>query len=138
MRFRDIIKENVYGINDYNLGMLISDSMFMVAQIHVWHLLCPSGQKHMALGELYEELQTEVDSLAERFIAQGGILNDSEFILSGKYDEFSVYESIRAFRQRITNTLDDMNNVNDLASVIDSVVDLQEIIDSKLYKFKLQ
>lgn len=147
MKFRDLINEGkckepqqeqlsegVEGINDTGIGYLITYAMYMIAQTHVWHLLCPSGQKHMALGEFYSELQDEVDELAERFVAQGGILQTVDKAIVASYDEYEIMQQCQEFRNMVTSCIDERPSMK---SIVDGVVDLQEVIDNKLYKFKL-
>lgn len=141
MKFRDLVNkkeqvnEDVQGINNSGIGYLITYSMYMIAQTHIWHLLCKSGQKHTALGEFYEEMQDEVDSLAERFVAQGGILETINEPLIAVYDEQMVMQKCQQFREMVTSCINDRT---DMRSIIDGVVDLQELIDNKLYKFKME
>lgn len=130
----DFKNESVPEINNSGIGYIISYSLYLIAQIHVWHLLCPSGQKHMALGELYSELEDEVDELAERFIAQGGVLTDINEPIIAKYDDLTVMQKCQEYRNMVTSCVDYRP---EMASIIDGVVDLQELIDNKLYKFKL-
>ena len=132
-----LLNEAVQGINDYGIGYLVTYSLHMVAQSHIWHLLCPSGQKHMALGEFYDEIQSEVDELAEKFIAQGGYLTDIEpYKYNCKYNELEIYNYINNYRTHITNVIENSMGA-ELKSIQDSVIDLQEVIDEFLYKFKL-
>ena len=144
MKFRDIITEKktetkiseaVLGINDSGIGYIIPYTLQFIAQVHTWHLICPNGQKHMALGELYDELQSEVDGLAEKFIAQGGKLSNVNIPLNAYYDEQEIYTKLDEFRNIVTSaiTTDPV-----MASIVDGLTDLQEVIDAKLYKFKLQ
>lgn len=135
MKFKEFINENVQGINDAGIGSIITFTIQMIAQIHIWHLLCPSGQKHTALGELYTELQDEVDSLAERFLAQGGnleLLYKLDLIVN--YDDFTVLEKLNEFRSILSARIDTRP---EMASIADGIIDLQEVIDNKIYKFKL-
>ena len=128
------LNEEILGINDTNIGQLISYTLHFIAQAHIWHLLCPNGQKHTALGELYEELQEEVDGLAEKFIAHGGELKLVVEELSPVYSDELVIAKINKFRELITAEI----NVNPaMASIVDGVTDLQEIVDAKLYMFNL-
>lgn len=130
------LKENIDEINETGVGYIISYSLFMIAQMHLWHLLCPTAQQHIALGEFYDELQSEVDELAERFIAQGGILsNIIDEPLIANYDEYLVMEKFNQFRNMVTSAIDTNSR---MASIVDGVVDIQELIDNKLYKFKLK
>lgn len=128
------INEAVIGINDHGIGHLITYTLHMVSQIHIWHLLCPSGQKHTALGDLYNALNDEVDVLAERFIAQGGSLEAINASLIPFYDESTVRMQLDVYRSMVTACMTDRL---DMASINDAVIDLQEIIDSNLYKFNL-
>ena len=128
------LEEAIEGINDTGIGYVISYSMFMIAQTHIWHLLCKSGQKHVALKNFYDELQDEVDELAERFIAQGGILSDVEANLVARYDDFEIVSAFNSYREMVTSCVESRP---EMASIVDGIVDLQEIIDSNLYKFNL-
>lgn len=130
------INEAVTGINDSTVGYVIPYAMFIVAQTHIWHLLCQSGQKHMALGEFYNELDDEVDSLAERFIAQGGELTkDVDFNLDMEYSDQKVYNVLEVFRNIVSSAVS-QTDTPELKSIQDGLVDLQEVIDNKLYKFQ--
>ncbi len=128
------LEEAIEGINNTGIGYVISYSMFMIAQTHIWHLLCKSGQKHVALKNFYDELQDEVDELAERFIAQGGILLDVEANLVARYDDFEIVSAFNSYREMVTSCVESRP---EMASIVDGIVDLQEVIDSNLYKFNL-
>jgi len=139
MKFRDILNEKILneavdGINDSGIGYIITYTLQFIAQVHVWHLLCKSGQKHTALGELYEELQSEVDELAEKFIAQGGTIETVSEPIVAYYDEGMIIARIEEYRNLVTSAI---NTDPAMASIVDGVTDLQEVIDSKLYKFKM-
>lgn len=142
MKFRDIMNgvvekkldEAIPEVNDNGIGYIIPYTLQFIAQAHIWHLLCTNGQKHTALGELYEELQTEVDELAEKFIAQGGQLQNVNIPLMAYYDEFTVRTAIDELRNIVSSAIDTNPR---MASIVDGVTDLQEVIDSKLYKFNL-
>lgn len=128
------LNESFQGINDYNIGYVIPYSLHMVSQVHLWHLLCPDGQKHMALGLLYEGIQEKVDGLAEKFIAQGGILLNVDVNLSTIYTVGDVIDGLQRYRELIENS---MTTRTDMASINDGLIDLQEVIDENLFKFQL-
>lgn len=128
------MNEEVDGINNSGIGYIIPYTLQFIAQAHTWHLLCPNGQKHMALGELYEELQSEVDELAEKFIAQGGRLETVSYPLTAYYDELEVRAKLEEFRNIVSSAI---TTDPRLASISDGLTDLQEVIDSKLYKFNM-
>lgn len=132
------LNEAIDEINEFGLGYFITYSIFMVGQSHVWHLLCPNGQKHTALGEFYNELQSEVDELAERFITQGGKLENIDRGIIAQYDEYSVIQEFENFRSYVSGCIGAIGVSSTMASIVDGLTDIQEVIDSKLYKFKLQ
>lgn len=77
----------------------------------------------------------EGDGLAEKFIAQGGILETVNQPIVPIYDEEMIRVRIDEFRNIVTSAI---NTDPRMASIVDGITDLQEIVDSKLYKFKLQ
>ena len=89
------ISENIEGVNETGIGYLIPITMFTIGQIHIWHLLCTSGQKHSALGDFYDSLVENIDELSEKFIAQGGTISESEpYKYNCKYDKLEIYNYI--------------------------------------------
>lgn len=131
------VNEYVEGINETGIGYLIPITMFTIGQIHIWHLLCTSGQKHSALGDFYDSLVENIDELSEKFIAQGGTISESEpYKYNCKYNELEIYNYINNYRTHITNVIENSMGA-ELKSIQDSVIDLQEVIDEFLYKFKL-
>lgn len=133
------INEKIENINDYSIDYVISKGLFMGVQSHVWHLLAKSGQKHIALKELYESLADLCDGIAEKYIAQGGAFMDKrEFVLVQSYDNYAIIESINLFREDITSLISSIKDISSLQSILDSLVDFQELIDSFIYKFNLE
>lgn len=132
----EVLAEQINGINNDIIGLVIPHTLALIAQAHIWHLVCPSGQKHVALKELYEELQSEVDGLAEKFIAQGGVIEEYNCSLKSTYSDMDVYVELDKYRDLITGTIT-ANDTPEMKSIVDGLIDLQEVIDSKLYKFKL-
>lgn len=88
------------------------------------------------MGEFYSELQGEIDSLAEKFIAQGGTLSDAfEETLTTTYDEFAIVQTLDRYRNMVASSIDQSPF---MAPVADGLGDIMELIDAKLYKFKLK
>lgn len=141
MNFRELLKqepvnEEISEINSSGIGYIITEGLALVAQSHIWHLLIKSGQKHTALGEFYSTLDTELDELAERFIAQGGQLSNLEITLNTNVDELSILQNIDNYRSIVSTTIANIESA-ELESMKDGLIDLQECIDSFTYKFKL-
>lgn len=50
------------------LGGCITDMLFYVNQLHYTHWLTLKNHHHVIVGELYEELEEELDELAEQYL----------------------------------------------------------------------
>lgn len=50
------------------LGGCITDMLFYVSQLHYTHWLTLKNHHHVVVGELYTELEEELDELAEQFL----------------------------------------------------------------------
>lgn len=132
----EFINEEVQGIDDKGIGYVITKTLGLVGQSHAWHLTIKSGQKHTALNELYTTLQDEVDGLAEKFIAQGGTLTPAEITINPYVNENQILSEVDTYRNMISSIIDNCQD-GSMASILDGLVDLQECIDSFVYKFKL-
>lgn len=135
MKFRNYVNEDISNINDSNIGNIITYSLYMVAQTHLWHLKTTKAQEHIVLGEFYEILQNDVDELAERFIAQGGIINSLNIELNVDYILQNTIEILGQFRDNITSAI---SSNPEMASLVDALTDIQEHIDRTLFKLNLQ
>lgn len=51
-----------------HLGHCIVDMLFYVSQLHLAHWLTLKNHHHVVVGDLYSELEEELDSLAEQYI----------------------------------------------------------------------
>lgn len=131
------MNENINNINSFNIEVIIGKTFNVITQSHIWHLLVKSGQKHSALNELYSNLEKRVDSLSEKFIAQGGILSEFKCDYSVIYDDNTILEYVDVFRKDITYVLFKMKDEFSLSSLSDDLIEIQEAIDSFVYKFKL-
>ena len=116
------------------VGELVTLSLLMVAQSHVWHLLAKSGQKHSALNEFYTGLQEESDKLAEVFIGRGGELKPTPKTLVTSYSDDDVIQGLKDYRDLVTSCL---SSEPEDSSLNDILIDIQELIDSITYKFNL-
>lgn len=130
-----MMSEEVQEINSNAISYIIPKTMAMIAQAHLWHLLVKSGQKHTALNEFYEELQDELDELSERYIAQGGMIDSQQFVLDT--DTSVILERVDNYRKEISSCISELTGNSEMASILDGVTDLQECVDSFIYKFKL-
>ena len=136
-KYNKSINEYIEGINETNIGYLIPYTMFMIGQVHIWHLLCTSGQKHSALGDFYDSLVEGIDELSEMYIGQGGMILESDpFKYSNKYEIGTILKQVDGYRQIISSTIELCGEAR-LKSLQDALIDIQENVDSFKYKFNL-
>lgn len=128
---------DVAALNASGIGYIVSKTLAVAAQVHIWHLLAKSGQKHSALGSFYDALETEVDLLAEKFLAIGGTISDFSFNFSSSYSDTDIILAMREYRDEVSDTIFSVKDSADLQSVLDGLTDLQEDIDQFIYRFKL-
>lgn len=131
------IDETISNINSFNIDNVINKIFSSITQAHIWHLLIKSGQKHLALNELYINLQSDVDVLSEKFIAQGGFLSEFGVNYTIITDEQTILSYVDLLRQDITYSLTEMKFNAELSSFYESLTSIQEHIDTFIYKFKL-
>lgn len=128
---------NASELNSTGIGYIVTKTLAMAAQVHIWHLLAKSGQKHTALGSFYDELETEVDGLAEKFIAIGGLIGNFDYSFNASYDDANIILAVREFREEVSGVIMYVKDGADYQSMLDGLVDLQETIDQFVYRFKL-
>lgn len=128
----------IQGVNtSNNLETLIPEIMNVISQTHIWHLLCTSGQKHMALGEFYTELQDEVDELAETYIGMGGTINSIEpFTPDVVYTDSKVISYIKDFKEMVNMCISSTDK-SEMRSIQEELIEIQELIYSFVYKFNM-
>ena len=123
-----------------NVNMLLTETLHFANQIQLWHWLATSGQKHTALGDFYNSLRENIDSLAETLIAQAisPLTRDSKTLDVNYSDEVIKYQT-KEYREFITNLIDQLStDKSDIANVRGMVVDIQEGIDKFVYQFDLE
>lgn len=123
-------------VNSTSIKNLIPITMFMIGQIHIWHLLCTSGQKHLALGNFYDALVEGIDELSENYIALNGIIESDSYTYNVRYNEKSILDSVQKYRDLVTMCISQTND-SEYLSLQDSLIDIQEKIDSFVYQFNL-
>ena len=122
------------------VNMLLTETLHFANQIHVWHWLAKSGQKHTALGEFYTSLREQIDGIAETLIAQAiSPLTRGSKILDVTYSDEVIKYQTKEYRQFVTNLIDVVSaEKSDIANVRDALIDLQECVDKFVYQFDLE
>lgn len=132
---------DVPNVNSGNsLETLVPEIMNVISQLHIFHLLAPNGQKHTALGELYEELQDEVDELAEIYIGMGGTLSAramNPFTPRVEYSDKLVVDYVKEFVAMINMCLQSTSDNVEMLSLQDELTEIQELVYHFVYKFNL-
>ncbi len=123
-----------------NVNMLLTETLHFANQIQLWHWLATSGQKHTALGDFYNSLRENIDSLAETLIAQAiSPLTRGSKTLDVNYSDEVIKYQTKEYRQLITELIDIVSvEKSDIANIRDALVDIQEGIDKFVYQFDLE
>lgn len=132
------VNESIQKINENSIGYVIVRTLALISQVHMWHFLIKSGQKHLALGEYYNELQDKVDGLAEKFVVLGGSLIEYNYTIRPYTSEEIILNEVIDFRAYVVTQIELLKDDSELAGIYDSLVDLQEITDSFAFKFNLE
>ena len=123
-----------------NVNMLLTETLHFANQIQLWHWLATSGQKHTALGDFYNSLRENIDSLAETLIAQAiSPLTRGSKTLDVNYSDEVIIIHVNKYRELITELIDIVSvEKSDIANIRDALVDIQEGIDKFVYQFDLE
>jgi DNA-binding ferritin-like protein len=101
MRLFEAKKLGTNGANNNAVREVICDTLCMISQVHLWHWQTKSYAAHMALGDYYAFLQTNVDLVAESFM---GIGNDISVSGNKSIEDFkSIDEIISKIKEFNTN-----------------------------------
>ena len=119
----------------------ICATLCMVTQSHIWHWQTKSYAAHTALGNYYEFLQGEVDTLAEVFMGAGGsfAFHDHKEIVN-----FTTTEDVQARLTNFKTELSDAETVlmsddnKPLHGAGDIILDIIKETDKLLYLLTLE
>lgn len=112
-------------------------SLYIIAQSHIFHWLTENGQEHESIGEFYTILEEEVDNLAERYIGKHGIeLFNYPCNLDFSYSKDKLINLINNYNSKTNDMIKSLDPIDD-ASIVDSCVDVKELIDKLIYKLRL-
>lgn len=128
------------------LGKSITDMLFYVNQLHLTHWLTLKNHHHVVVGELYEELESELDDLAEQYL--GACLPDMKpeealYLMEGvkmarKYRVVKTEEEILALIEEITDHakkgLELVESNPKFSFMRDSMMDIIAVLHSSKYQ----
>jgi DNA-binding ferritin-like protein len=119
----------------------ICSVLCMVTQAHVWHWQTKKYSQHEALGDFYENLQEQVDELAEIFMGVGG---DFMFTEQKEITNFmsieDVVDKVEDFKQQLVNAQAELMKDENapLHSAGDSILTIVQETDKLLYLLGLE
>jgi DNA-binding ferritin-like protein len=101
-----------------------------MVQSQICHWLTDNHQVHTILGELYEELQELVDTLAERHLSYTDMLSGEATIdIKYSYSDNDIIDCLVGCRETITEAISDEENV----SVEDALISILTLLDTNIY-----
>lgn len=128
----------------------ILNMLFYTSQIHLTHWLTIKNHHHVITGDLYKELQDELDSLAEQYLGASlptmkpeDALNLMDQInLPKKYKVVKTEEDILQLLSEITayakNLLSIVEKDKEFSFMQDSVMDIIAVLHSAKYQISQQ
>lgn len=131
---------------EQELGSCITNMLFYVNQLHLTHWLTLKNHHHVIVGELYEELESELDELAEQFLgaslpdmkpeqalnlAKEIKTNRTYRIIKSENDILSLIEEIT---QRASKGLKLVENNEKYSFMRDTIMDIIAVLHSKKYQ----
>ena len=128
------------------LGTFVTDMLFYVNQLHLTHWLTLKNHHHVIVGELYEELESELDDLAEQFLGASlpqmkpeealslakGIKTPRQYrIVKTEQEIIDLVEEITAYANEALQAVE--NNTN-YSFMRDSIMDIIAVLHSSKYQ----
>lgn len=132
------------------LGDCITDMLFYVNQLHLCHWLTLKNHHHVVVGELYSEIESELDDLAEQFIGAclpdthpQDALNLSEGVKEPRYykvikSEKEILALIKEITDYATKGLELIEKTPKFLFMRDGVMDIIAELHSAKYKITQQ
>lgn len=126
-----------YRDSDSQIVSVIASAMRLTIQAHVWHLLTKSYSSHEAIGDFYETLTEQIDTLAEQYLATGGTLTgSSDMTIEYNYDRTSVLTQLTDFRSGLSSTITSLDS-SATESIKDTLIAMQKLVDKTAYLLDL-
>jgi DNA-binding ferritin-like protein len=128
------------------LGGCITDMLFYVNQLHLTHWLTLKNHHHVVVGELYEELESELDELAEQFLGAclpemkpEEALNLSEGVKEARYykvikSEADILALVDEITRRAQKGLGLVEDNPKYSFMRDSIMDIIAVLHSAKYQ----
>lgn len=128
------------------IGDCITDMLFYVNQLHLCHWLTLKNHHHVVVGELYSEVESELDSLAEQFIGAclpelkpEEALNLEEGVREARYykvikTEKDILSIIKEMTDYATKSLEVVENNPKFSFMRDGIMDIIAELHSAKYK----
>jgi DNA-binding ferritin-like protein len=129
-----------------HMGHCIVDMLFYVSQLHLAHWLTLKNHHHVVVGELYEELEEELDELAEQFIGAclprkkpeealmlDKVVRNPNFykVIKSEKDILSIVDEITEYANK---ALQSVEKEPKFAFMRDSLMDIIAVCHSTKYK----
>ncbi len=137
-----MLKEILEGFDKSTEGEfenLALEMLWFVEQTHLYHLFTSSYSEHVALGEFYEDIQGDVDTLIETYLGMGFTISSGEVNVNFKigYKKEELIKQLSGLRTKVSFMLDKTSS-GDLLSLNGVLEDIQGDIDTLSYKLSME
>lgn len=129
-----------------SVGSCITNMLFYTSQLHLCHWLTLKNHHHVVVGELYANIESELDELAEQFIGAclpnlkpEQALNMDEGVKEPRYykvikSEKEILDIIEEMTQYANKSLKMVENDEKFSFMRDGIMDIIAELHSAKYK----
>ena len=113
-----------------NMALFAATMLHSATNTHFFHWSTDSFSKHMALGTYYDEIVDLVDDLVEAYMGCYEQIKDFPSVYHQPKEPLKYLESLKNF---VAEANSDLPQKQELINI---VAEIQQLIDSTIYKLK--
>jgi DNA-binding ferritin-like protein len=119
------------------IGYFVKRTFAITTQLHVYHLLTKNYNVHEIIGDLYESIQSNVDGLAEGYLAIGGECEGTfESVTFYEYDFGQLMELIFDYKDSIEESIESLESAEEEA-IKAKLINIQEAVHKAIYLLQM-
>lgn len=118
----------------------ITNGIYAVSQMHIYHLLSRDQDEHDVIGEFYPTLSGLVDDLAEQFIGMNGsdaLMDETVPDCDFAYGEDFAEMLLSDYREIVTEAIEEVSGEATTSGLSDTLTAIQKLIDNTTNKLEL-
>ena len=121
---------------------LIQLSLQNISQFNIYHWLTNNKAQHLALGEFYTGLQTQLDKFVEQAFIKFKVNEFGDFknptVLEFSHDIDIINEKLATYTDAVVSVINELETDNENQNLIDILSGVLELIKTLQYKLGLE